>query len=128
MKSNPVGWFEIYVQDMPRARAFYEAVFEGSLEELKNPDPAGSPDMEMWTFPMSMEGPGTSGALVKMDGCPSGGSTLVYFSCEDCAVEAQRAAIHGGTIFKDKMSIGEHGFIALVVDTEGNMIGLHSMR
>jgi uncharacterized protein len=32
MKNNPVGWFEIYVQDMPRAKAFYEAVFQGKLE------------------------------------------------------------------------------------------------
>ena len=79
MKSNPVGLFEIYVQDMPRAKAFYEAVFQGLLEELKNPDPNGFPEMEMWAFPMSMEGSGAAGALVKMAGCPSGGSTLVYF-------------------------------------------------
>ena len=128
MKSNPVGWFEIYVQDMPRARAFYEAVFQGKLEELKNPNSEGFPDMEMWVFPMSMEGYGAAGALVKMAGLPSGGSTLVYFSCEDCAVEADRAASHGGEIFKNKASIGQNGFIALVVDTEGNMVGLHSMQ
>ena len=85
MKSNPVGWFEIYVQDMPRAKVFYEAVFQGALEELKNPDPNSFTDMEMWAFPMSMEGAGAAGALVKMAGCPSGGSTLVYFSCEDCS-------------------------------------------
>ena len=40
MKSNPVGWFEIYVQDMSRAKAFYEAVFQGALTPLANPDPA----------------------------------------------------------------------------------------
>ena len=73
MKSNPVGWFEIYVQDMPRAKALYEAVFQGSLEELKNPDPDAFAEMEMWAFPMSMEGAGAPGALVKMPGCPSGG-------------------------------------------------------
>lgn len=128
MKSNPVGWFEIYVQDMPRSKAFYEAVFQVALEELKSPDPNGFPEMEMCAFPMSMEGSGAAGALVKMAGFPSGGSTLVYFSCEDCSVEAERVAAHGGEIFKGKMSIGEHGFIAMVVDTEGNMIGLHSMQ
>jgi predicted enzyme related to lactoylglutathione lyase len=58
MTSNPVVWFEIYVQDMPRARKFYEAVLDVKLE---------------------------------------------------------------------KMSIGEHGFIALARDTEGNTIGFHSM-
>lgn len=127
MKSNPVGWFEIYVQDMPRAKAFYEGVFQGTLEPLPV-DSKEFPDMEMWAFPMSMESPGAMGALVKMAGYPSGGSTLVYFSCEDCAVEASRAASHGGKIFKDKMSIGEHGFVAMLVDTEGNTIGLHSMK
>jgi predicted enzyme related to lactoylglutathione lyase len=126
MKNNPVGWFEIYVQDMPRAKAFYEAVFQGRLSPLTNPDPSGFVDMEMWAFPMSAEGYGAAGALVKMAGCPSGGSTLVYFSCADCAVEAERAVAHGGRIFKPKMSIGANGFIAMVVDTEGNMIGLHS--
>ena len=128
MKSNPVGWFEIYVQNMPRAKAFYEAVFQGKLDALANPDPQGFAEMEMWAFPMGMEGSGAAGALVKMAGCPSGGSTLVYFSCDDCAVEAKRAVANGGKIFKNKMSIGEHGFIALVEDTEGNMIGLHSMK
>ena len=123
MKSNPVGWFEIYVQDMPRAKAFYEAVFQGELTPLTNPDPEGFADMEMWAFPMVQEGTGAAGALVRMNGCPSGGSTLVYFS----AVEAARAAAHGGSVFKPKMSIGDYGFIALVTDTEGNMIGLHSM-
>jgi predicted enzyme related to lactoylglutathione lyase len=53
---------------------------------------------------------------------------LVYFSCEDCSVEAERAVAHGGKIFKGKMSIGQNGFIAMVVDTEGNKIGLHSMQ
>jgi len=37
MKANPVGWFEIYVQDMNRARRFYETVFQGKLEKLDSP-------------------------------------------------------------------------------------------
>ena len=45
----------------------------------------------------------------------------------DCAVDAARAVAHGGILIKEKTSIGEHGFIALVQDTEGNMIGFHSM-
>ena len=123
MANNPVGWFEIYVQDMPRAKAFYEKVFQVKLEELK------APDIEMWSFPMQMDKSGASGALVHMKGMPSGGnSTLVYFSCEDCAVEAGRVTGAGGKIQNPKMSIGEDGFIALAVDTEGNMFGLHSMK
>ena len=123
MQVNPVSWFEIYVQDMPRAKAFYEAVFQGELTAMEKAE------MDMQLFPMDCQAKGAGGALVKMVGVPSGGnSTLVYFHCADCAVEAARAAAHGGSIFKEKMSIGEHGFIALVFDTEGNMIGLHSMN
>jgi predicted enzyme related to lactoylglutathione lyase len=123
MANNPVGWFEIYVQDMSRAKKFYEAVFRVKLEKL------GSPEMEMWSFPMAMEGFGASGSLVKMKGVPSGGnSTLVYFSCADCAIEAARVVPAGGRIDREKMSIGQYGFIALAVDTEGNLFGLHSMK
>ncbi|MBU3737665.1 MAG: VOC family protein [Rhodoferax sp.] len=126
MKNNPVGWFEIYVQDMHRAKAFYEAVFRGELAELKNPATENQPGMEMWAFPSAMEGYGAGGALVRMEGVLPGGGTLVYFSCEDCSVEAARAMAHGGKVSRAKTSIGEYGFIALIEDTEGNMIGLHS--
>ena len=123
MKNNPVGWFEIYVQDMPRAKTFDEHVFAVQLQKLD------SSELEMWAFPMQENGAGAMGTLVKMDGCPSGGnSTLVYFTCADCAVEAKRAKENGGQVFKDKFSIGQYGFIALVCDTEGNMIGLHSKQ
>lgn len=72
---------------------------------------------------------GSTGALVKMEGLPSGGnSTIVYFTCEDCAIEEARAKQLGAKIQKSKMSIGEYGYISLVYDTEGNMIGLYSMK
>lgn len=123
MKNNPVGWFEIYVQDMTRAKAYYETVFATKLEKLP------AVELDMWTFGMDHTSYGSPGALVQMDGCQSGGGgTLVYFSCDDCAVEESRVAAAGGTVFKAKFSIGEYGFIALVTDTEGNMIGLHSMK
>lgn len=126
---NPVGWFEIYVADMSRAKAFYEGVFATKLESLANPtaDDAG---LEMWQFPGGgPDGYGCPGALCKMEGCtPGGGGTLIYFSCEDCAVEAGRVTENGGSIYKEKFPIGQYGFIAIVADTEGNTIGLHSMK
>lgn len=123
MSHNPVGWFEIYVQDAARAKAFYESVFQAPLQKLN------SPQIEMWGFPMSAGATGSSGALVRAPGLPSGGnSTLVYFSCEDCAVEEARVEPAGGRIKRPKMSIGEYGFVTLAVDTEGNMIGLHSRK
>ena len=120
---NSVGWFEIYVQDMKRAQAFYETTFEVKLSPLP------SPIIQMLAFPGGMDGYGCPGSLVKMEGKESGGGgTLVYFSCEDCAVESARAAKNGGEIFKPKFPIGEYGFISIVIDTEGNMIGLHSLK
>ena len=126
MANNPVAWFEIYVDDMPRAQAFYESVFRVRLEKLAAPDAS---EMEMMAFPMHMDGPGAAGALVRMAGFSPGGSgTLVYFSCEDCAAEASRVTPSGGRVHQEKMAIGEYGFAALAYDTEGNMIGLHSNK
>jgi len=124
---NPVAWCEIYVQDMARAKAFYEAMLGMPLLPLEGSGTEG--EMAMWAFPMQPEGEGCSGALVQMAGMPSGGnSVIVYFGCDDCAVQAGRAAAAGGRVERPKFSIGPYGFIALVVDTEGNMIGLHSMQ
>lgn len=121
---NAVVWFEIYVQDTPRARSFYEGVFAVELEEIPTPD-----ESEMLAFPMNLDGTGASGAIVKMSESPSGGnSTLVYFGCEDCAIEEGRVVASGGTVVQEKFNIGEYGFISLVYDTEGNMIGLHSEK
>lgn len=120
---NPVGWFEIYVQDMDRAKAFYESVFDVKLEKL------GAEQPELWKFPQSMNSYGASGALANVEGMPSGGnSTLVYFTCENCADELARVPDAGGKIMKEKFSIGEYGHIALAFDTEGNLIGLHSLQ
>ena len=122
---NPISWFEIYVQDMARAKCFYEAVLQVSFKPLSAP----GAELEMWSFPGDMDSYGASGALVHLPGCPSGGNaTLVYFECEDCAVEEARVLSAGGQIHRSKMSIGPYGFITLAVDTEGNMLGLHSMK
>jgi uncharacterized protein len=126
MERNPVGWFEIYVRDMPRAKKFYEAVLDVKLNQLES----GAGISEMWALPMHRDAPGAAGALVRMEGGPAGGgtSTIVYFTCDDCATEAARVLPHGGRIKKDKLSIGEWGFIALAEDPDGNVIGLHSMK
>jgi predicted enzyme related to lactoylglutathione lyase len=121
---NPVGWFEIYVDDVARAQRFYEAIFNVKLQALD------SPAIKMLAFPMKGDLPGCAGALVQMPGGgrPTGNAVIIYFTCADCAVEAARAAQNGGKIFKEKFSIGQYGFISLVHDTEGNLIGLHSQR
>ena len=123
MQGNPVGWFEIYVQDMARARAFYEAVLGGRIDKLPGVD------LEMYAFPMDEKTYGAGGALVHFAGMPSGGnSTVVYFHCEDCGVTVAKVVPAGGKIMREKMSIGQYGFIALAFDPDGNLIGLHSMK
>ncbi|GAB3414036.1 VOC family protein [Niabella aquatica] len=125
-KFNPVVWFEIYVDDMERATKFYEAVLNIKLEQMSDPT---DQSMQMKSFPGTMEWHGTNGALVKMEGMKAGGSNVViYFGCEDCAVEASRVEAAGGKICQAKLPIGEFGFCSIVSDTEGNTIGLHSMK
>lgn len=124
---NPVVWFEIYVNDLSRARKFYEKVFEIELTPLGDPT---EENLQMLAFPGDMETKGkTSGALVHVKDVKAGGnSTIVYFGSEDCSIEEARVEEAGGELVRSKMSIGEYGFISLAKDTEGNMIGIHSME
>ena len=127
MKTNPVVWFEIYVDDLPRAQKFYEKVFNVALTELPTPDSVND-GMKMLAFPQDMERMGAGGVLVKMEGFKAGGnSTLVYFGSEDCANEERRVVEAGGQILTSKQSLGEYGFMVLAHDTEDNMFGIHSM-
>lgn len=124
---NPVVWFEIYVNDLKRARKFYENVFKYEFSELGNPT---DDTFKMLAFPSDPETKNmAAGALVYYEGMSGGAnSTIVYFHSKDCSVEEARVKDAGGEVFKPKMSIGEYGFISLIKDTEGNMIGIHSME
>ena len=125
--TNPVSWFEIYVNDLQRARIFYETVLNIKLTDFHNPD--SSQDIQMKHFPFDMQLYGATGALVKMEGVLVGGnSTIVYFNSDDCSIEQARIENAGGKIHQAKMSIGQHGHIVLAIDTEGNMFGIHSMK
>ena len=123
---NAIGWFEIYVEDIDRATAFYEGVFDTKLIRHS----MGDTGPEMAMFPGMPDGSGASGALVQMPQMrkPSTDGALVYFSCEDCAVEHSRAEANGGQVWGKKFPIGDRGFIAIIIDTEGNQIGLHSTQ
>jgi predicted enzyme related to lactoylglutathione lyase len=127
MERNPIVWFEIYAADIQRAKSFYETLLGIELQHMPSP---AEDEFQMYGFPGGPDSPGASGALASMPGGeqPSGNGTIVYFGCEDCAVEAGRAEAAGGSVMKEKFSIGPYGFIALVNDTEGNVIGLHSMQ
>lgn len=123
---NPFTWVEIYVDDMNRAQKFYETVLAVQLDEL--PMPEGMGEMQMMSFPWAENERNISGALVKMEHMKAGiGGTLVYFACDDCSVEESRVEKAGGKVLQPKMPIGDYGFCSIVMDTEGNSIGLHSM-
>lgn len=120
MKSNPVIWFELPVKDMARARKFYEAVLDLTLSPVTE-----MLGMKLSFFPMERDVVGAGGALILSDQAkPSQSGTIVYFSVPIDTV-LQRVEPAGGTISLPRTSIGEYGFVAHVVDTEGNRIGLH---
>ncbi len=121
--SNPVGWFDINVSNVERAKKFYETVFSTKLFDL--PIEWGKQSL----FPFDHEGPNISGALVEKVGMkPNGNNTVVYFESEDCVTEEKRIDEAGGKIVQPKMSIGDFGFVSIFIDTEGNTIGLHSRK
>lgn len=124
-KMNAVGWFDIYVDDMDRAVAFYERVFDQTLEPIG--DPTG--ENQMMSFPADMSAYGAGGALSKSENAsPGPGGTVVYFSAEDCSVEESRVSAAGGKIIRPKFSIGDYGWVSLCQDTEGNFFGISSMK
>lgn len=120
-----VGFFDIYVDDIDRAQAFYETVLDTELAPMDDPNDS---TIQMRGFADDFSSHGAGGALVKLDfATPGPGGSMVYFTCDDCAVEEGRATAAGGSVVRPKSPIGEHGFVAVVADTEGNMIGLHSL-
>lgn len=127
MSRNIFTWVEIYVDDMDRARKFYESVLKVELIDMETP--GDMDDMQMVSFPWDENAPNISGALVKTSSVkPGSGGTVVYLACDDCATETSRVKGAGGEVLQDKFQIGEHGFCSICLDTEGNMIGFHSIK
>lgn len=123
---NPVNWFEIYVSDMQRAKKFYTTVFQCELTDVPM-DNERHPEMEYVIFPSDEKESGAAGALVRMAAAQPGvGGTLVYFSTDEINAELNRVQGAGGKILRPKLEVPGSGFIALIQDTEGNMIGLSS--
>ena len=124
LKHNVVGWFEIPVLDMDRAVRFYETVFALKLDRHE----LGL--LEMAWFPWLQEGMGSSGSLVRSQfHRPSEDGVRIYFTAfsGDVAVEAGRAAAAGGEVLLPRTLISEDvGYMAIIRDTEGNRICLHS--
>lgn len=123
MEHNMVGWFEIPVEDMERARKFYEEVFDISIS-VHDLD-----GIIMGWFPAAHGKSGSPGSLVKhkMYTPSDTAGPLLYFTCKDLAVELSKVTPAGGSIIQQKKEIGGgHGHMALIKDSEGNRIALHS--
>jgi predicted enzyme related to lactoylglutathione lyase len=119
--NNPVGWFEIPVTDMARAKSFYETVFKVKLEDSR------MENFDLAMFPMEEKAPGSPGCLIKGEICiPSQDGVLIYFTTPDLDSTIQCASDNHGTVLLNRTGIGEHSFIAILLDTEGNRIGLHA--
>ena len=119
---NPVNWFEIPVNDLDRAKSFYEKVLDVTLSR-QDMGP-----MQMGWFPTEENGAGATGTLIKGEGyTPSHDGTMVYFHVSDIEATLAKIESNGGKSLFPKTSIGEHGFIAHFEDTEGNRVSLHAV-
>ncbi len=118
--ANAVNWFEIPVNDLDKAKSFYEAILGIELQ------PSEMGPMKMAWFPMTPEGTGATGTLVKSAGyTPSHSGSLVYLSVDDLEATLGKIDANGGKTLMPKQSIGEFGWIAHFEDCEGNRVALH---
>lgn len=120
-----VGWFEIPVSDMERAKTFYEAVFKVEINVV---DFGGI--LMGWFPPADVNAHGASGSLIKQESyIPSQEGTMVYFMSDDVQNELDRIEVAGGKIYQPKTQISEeHGYMGVFIDTEGNRVALHSQN
>lgn len=120
---NIINWFEVSVADMTRAKKFYETVFGIQMHEME------MMGMQMAFFPSEPMNGKVSGALVQGSmHKPSMEGVKVYFNGNpDLADALGRVEGAGGKITMPKTEIGgNNGFMAFIIDTEGNSVGLHS--
>lgn len=123
MEHNMIGWFEIPVIDMDRAKKFYEEVFD---IEIQIQDFQGT---LMGWFPFSESKPGAAGSLIKNKAySPSEDKgVLIYFSATDISAQLKKVLELGGKVLQAKSLISEDvGYMGLFVDSEGNRIALHT--
>ena len=121
---NAISWFEIPSTDLGRATEFYETIFDITLT------PLDTPEIKMRMFPLE-DMMGVGGAIVDSRGFYRPSSTdgpLLYLNANpDVQNVLDKVETAGGKIIVQKMAIGEYGFMAAFIDTEGNRIALHSV-
>jgi predicted enzyme related to lactoylglutathione lyase len=117
--ANTVVWFDLPATDLDRAQKFYSVVLDAKIERI--------PGMEVCVMPH--QGSEASGCIVKGDGHqPSANGPLIYLNVQGRLDDAiSKVEPNGGKILRPRHSIGQYGFCANVLDTEGNRVALHSM-
>ena len=122
--SSAVHWFQIPAGDIARARTFYETICDIPLEKMEGP-----PNMEMWAFPADRSSGEIGGHLVGGEGAvPSATGTVVFLNADpDLQVVLERVEGAGGKVLMPKTPTGmDAGYFAMITDSEGNTVGLHS--
>ena len=124
--NHAISWFEIGTTDLDRATKFYETIFGISLV------PMDLPNIKMRMFPVDDPQNGIGGAIVDSGGFHKPSATdgpLVYLNGNpDVQNVLDKVEAAGGKILVPKTEISpEYGFMAVITDTEGNRIGLHSV-
>ncbi|MBL7742619.1 MAG: VOC family protein [Chitinophagaceae bacterium] len=122
---NAISWFEIPASDLVRAAKFYETIFNTRL------NPLDLPNIKMRMFPIE-DMMGVGGAVVDSGGFHKPSATdgpLIYLNGNpDLQIILDRVEKAGGKIMVPKTEISpEYGFMAVIIDSEGNRIGLHSV-
>ncbi len=119
---NAINWFEIPVKNFDRAKTFYETLLDGEIQVMPHPT------FKYGMLPADMQN-GVGGGIVEGEGFePSMTGTLIYLNGgDDLSVPLSKVESAGGKILMPKTSIGPNGFMAHLIDTEGNKIALHSM-
>lgn len=123
---NAISWFEIPTSDLSRATKFYETIFNVTLMSMD------TSHIKMRLFPLEDPSMGIGGALVQNENIYKSSATdgpLIYLNCNPNVQNIlDRVEAAGGKIVVPKTEISnEYGNMAVIIDTEGNRIGLHSI-
>jgi uncharacterized protein len=123
--ANAITWFQIPCTDFTRAKRFYETILGITLQEMP------APGMQMAGFPTDPTKGEVGGAIVSgMGVAPSSNGTTVFLNANpNLQVVLERVPAAGGKALmpKTKIEMEGAGYFAMISDTEGNTVGLHSM-
>jgi predicted enzyme related to lactoylglutathione lyase len=122
--TNAINWFEIPVSNFDKSKKFYETILGIEMHLME------AMGMKSAFFPADMKTGGIGGCIIQGEGYePSAAGSLVYLNGgEDLGVPLSKVEAAGGKILLPKTAIGSNGFMAHFTDTEGNKVGLHSMK